>query len=377
MINEVSPAQCNLPPEVEEQVPSVYEPAFDPSTRRRIQREGIFGLGKTYEDGLWSTDHLDEYLVKVFTSPAPRISALVWSRMILAAMEKRIFNRQAGRGAFNIGEKHYDLGNDLFRSMLDRSMSYTSGYWASADTLEHAQIAKLDLICQKLNLQPGQHVLDIGCGWGNFAEHAARHYGAQVTGLTVSKEQAELARKRCESLPVKIRLQDYREINEQFDHVVSIEMIEAVGRKNLPEYYRVVDRCLRDGGLFVLQVISGNTLTRNSDRRLDQFILWLVRHIFPDGYLPRTDELLPPRDTGLKLEDWHRYHDDYERTLRAWASRFNENWEQISDQYDERFRRRWNFYLNGCAAIFRAQLIDVSQIVYAKGLTSSRYHPVR
>ena len=364
-------------PEVAESMPSDSEPVFDHKARRRIQREGIFGLGETYEDGLWSTDRLDEYLTKVFTSEAPRISPFVWTRMILAALDKRMFNRQSGRGAFNIGEKHYDLGNDLFRSMLDRSMSYTSGYWASAETLEEAQVAKLDLICRKLALQPGQHILDIGCGWGNFAEHAAQHYGARVTGVTVSKEQAEFARKRCGNLPVEIRLQDYREVHGSFDHVVSIEMIEAVGRKNLPAYYRVVDRCLRDGGLFVLQVISGNTLTRNSDRRLDQFILWLVRYIFPDGYLPRTDELLPPRDTGLRVEDWHRYYDDYERTLLAWASQFNEHWDQISDQYDERFRRRWNFYLNGCAAIFRTQLIDVSQVVYTKGRTSTRYHPVR
>jgi cyclopropane-fatty-acyl-phospholipid synthase len=377
MINEVSPLQCDLTPGVNSPMPIEYEPVFDQSTRRRIQREGIFGLGETYEDGLWSTDHLDEYLVQVFSSPAPRISPLVWSRMILAVLDKRLFNRQAGRGAFNIGEKHYDLGNELFRNMLDSSMSYTSGYWASADTLEQAQHEKLDLICRKLNLQPGQHILDIGCGWGNFAEHASREYGARVTGVTVSKEQAELARKRCENFPVEIRLQDYRELNERFDHVVSIEMIEAVGRKNLPEYYRVVDRCLKDGGLFVLQVISGNTLTQNSDRRLDQFILWLVRYIFPDGYLPRTDELLPPRDTDLKIEDWHRYFDDYEQTLRAWASRFNENWEQIADQYDNQFRRRWNFYLYGCAAIFRAQLIDVSQVVYTKGRTKSRYFPVR
>lgn len=377
MINEVSPAQCKHTTHVKQSMPSDYEPAFDPKTRRRIQREGIFGLGETFEDGLWTTDHLDEYLIQVFSSPAPRISLIAWSRMILAVLDKRFINRQTGRGAFNIGEKHYDLGNDLFRNMLDSSMSYTSGYWASADTLEQAQHDKLDLICRKLDLQPGQHVLDIGCGWGNFAEHAARQYGARVTGVTVSKEQAEFARKRCEDLPVEICLQDYRDLTERFDHVVSIEMIEAVGRKNLPEYYRVVDRCLQEGGLFVLQVISGNTLTRNSDRRLDQFILWLVRYIFPDGYLPRSDELLPPRDTGLKVEDCHRYFDDYEKTLRSWASRFNENWDQIADQYDDRFRRRWNFYLYGCAAIFRTQLIDVSQVVYTKGRTKFRYTPVR
>lgn len=363
--------------EVAEKFPSEIQPVFDHATRKRIERGGIYALGRTYEEGLWSTEHLDEYLTMVFKSPAARLSLFAWSRLFLAAMDKRIINRQSGRGAFNIGEKHYNLGNDLFRNMLDSSMSYTSGYWASSSSLDHAQEAKLDLICRKLDLQPGQHVLDIGCGWGNFAEYAARKYGARVTGVTVSSEQAQLAAQRCEGLPIEIRLQDYRELQEQFDHVVSIEMIEAVGRKNLPEYYRVVDRCLRDGGLFVLQVISGNTLTRTSNRNLDQYILWLVRHIFPDGYLPRVDELIPPSDTNLRVEDWHRYHDDYDRTLLAWASNFKNNWEQIGGQYDERFHRRWNFYLLGCAALFRAQLIDVGQVVYTKGRAKSRYHPVR
>ncbi len=371
------PADISLTTQTAQQPLKEHLPAMDESVRRRIQRDGIFGLGQTFEDGLWTTDHLDEYLDQVFTAPAPRLSPFVWARLILGVLDKRIFNRQSGRGAFNIGEKHYDLGNDLFRSMLDKSMSYTCGYWASANTLEQAQDAKLDLICRKLNLQPGQHILDIGCGWGNFAEHAAKHFGARVTGVTVSKEQAEFASRRCEDLPVDIRLQDYRKVNEQFDHVVSIEMIEAVGRKNLPAYYRVVDRCLRDGGHFVLQVISGDTLTRSSDRRLDQYILWLVRNIFPDGYLPRTDELVPPRDTALRIEDWHRYDDDYNQTLLAWANNFDENWKQIVDQYDERFRCRWKFYLHGCAALFRAQLIDVNQVVYTKGKATARYLTVR
>jgi len=335
------------------------------------------GLGETYEEGRWTADRLDELMYRVFTAPAPRLSPLVWARLLLTALDQRISNRQAGRGAFTIGLRHYDLGNDLFRCMLDASMTYTCGYWADAATLDEAQNAKLELVCRKLDLQPGQHVLDIGCGWGNFARHAARNYGARVTGITVSQEQAVLARERCQGLPVEIRLQDYRQIRDRFDHVVSIEMIEAVGRRNLPAFYRVVDRALKGGGLFVLQVIFGNTLTRTSDRRLDQFILWLLKYIFPDGYLPRSDELVPPRDTDLRIEDWQRYLDDYERTLLAWSSRFNAGWDRIAGQYDERFRRRWNFYLHGCAAAFRARLVDVGQIVYAKGGARRRFEPAR
>jgi cyclopropane-fatty-acyl-phospholipid synthase len=363
-----STAECDLTSGLEIQ---------DDAVRRRIRRDGIVGLGETYEQGRWTADRLDDVMCRIFTSPAPHLSPFAWSKLLLTAFDQRLFNRQAGRGAFNIGRKHYDLGNSLFRCMLDESMTYTCGYWANAKTLDEAQEAKIDLICRKLDLQPHQHVLDIGCGWGNFARHAARNCGARVTGITVSREQADLARERCDGLPVEIRLQDYREIDEVFDHVVSIEMIEAVGRRNLPTFYRVVDRSLKQGGLFVLQVIFGNTLTRTSDRRLDQFILWLLKYIFPNGYLPRSDELVPPRDTDLRIEDWQRYVDDYERTLLAWATRFNDGWDGIADQYDDSFRRRWNFYLHGCAAAFRARLVDVGQIVYAKGGWTSRLAPSR
>lgn len=349
----------------------------DPATRRRIEREGIVALGETYELGAWATDNLEAVMDRVFTEPAPRLSPFVWAKMLGAVLEQRLFNRQAGRGAFTVGEEHYDLGNDLFREMLDSSMTYTSGYWAEASTLDDAQVAKLDLLCRKLGLRPGQRVLDIGCGWGNFAEHAARNYGVKVTGVTVSKEQAQHAQNRCAGLDVDIQLRDYREIRGSFDHVVSIEMIEAVGRKNLPTYFQVINDCLVDGGRCALQVISGDTITRTSDRRLDQYILWLVKYIFPHGYLPRQDELVPPRRTQLNIADWHRFDDDYIRTLNAWSARFNENWPRISEQYDDRFRRRWNFYLTGCAAAFRAGLVNVGQVVYVKGAPRGRFEPVR
>jgi len=338
----------------------------DASVRRGIARGGIVALGEAYERSEWDCDDLESFMYRVFTSAPPRLSRAAWARLILAALDQRLFNRQRGRGAFDIGMKHYDLGNALFSSMLDESMSYTSGYWARAQTLAEAQEAKLDLICKKLNLQRGQRVLDIGCGWGNFAQFAATRYGARVTGVTVSKEQAALAREHCQGLPVDIRMQDYRAVEGTFDHVVSIEMIEAVGRKNIPAFYKTVDRVLADGGRSVIQAISGDTLSRTSDRGLDQYILWLLRYIFPDGYLPKARELIPSRGTNLQVDGWQRLTDDYPQTLRAWARRFNDNWDRLKDSYDEAFRRRWNFYLFGCAAAFRAGLVNVSQVVYRK-----------
>jgi cyclopropane-fatty-acyl-phospholipid synthase len=349
----------------------------DQSVAKRVAREGIFGLGEAYIDGLWTTPHLDDVLYKLFTTPQPKLPLYIWAKWLLTIADQRLFNRQSGRGAFNIGIQHYDLGNDLFRTMLDPSMTYTSGYWAHATTLAQAQEAKLDLICRKLELRPGMRVLDIGCGWGNFAKYAAEKYGVSVTGITVSQQQLEEANRRCKGLPVEIRLQDYREMNETFDRIASIEMIEAVGRKNLSAFYRVVERCLKEDGLFALQAITGDTCSRSSDRRLDQYVLWLLKYIFPDGYLPTQSELAAAGSTNLRVEDWQNFGPDYDRTLLAWADNFASGWDQLKDKYGEKFRRRWEFYLYGCAAAFRADMVRVCQVVYCKAGNRRHGEPQR
>lgn len=332
---------------------------------QRYKRDGIYGLGESWVDGHWHVEHLDQFMHKVFTSPGDQLSLLSLSRLVVAVAKARFLDRQAGKGAFRVGEEHYDLGNDLFEVMLDPSMSYTCGYWVSTDDLESAQANKLELLCQKLELEPGMRVLDIGCGWGNFAHHAASKWNVEVTGITISREQAAYASQRCSALPVDIRLQDYRTLEGQFDRVVSIEMIEAVGRRNIPRWYGKIDQLLKPGGRFALQAITGDTLSRTSDRRLDQYIFWLVKNIFPDGCLPRPSELAP-RGTQLRIESWERMSSSYDKTLMDWHRRFEEGWPRISQKYGERFRRRWQFYLLGCAAAFRAGLVDVNQVVYSK-----------
>ena len=328
-------------------------------------------------DGFWESGRLDEVMHGLFTGPIQRLSALTRGRMLVAALLPRFIDRQAGSGAYRIGRSHYDLGNDLFKTMLDRSMTYTSGYWAEATDLDGAQEAKLELLCKKLDLQPGMRVLDIGCGWGNFAQHAASRHGVHVTGITVSVEQAEIATERCSGLPVDIQVMDYRNVKDTFDRIASIEMIEAVGRRNIPKFLNVVNRSLADGGLFGLQVITGDMLSRTSDARMDQFVLWLLKYIFPDGYLPRENELSDLDGTSLSIHDWHRFSEDYDRTLMAWAERFNAGWSSIAGRYDERFKRQWNYYLHGCAGAFRAGHIDVQQIIYAKGGQQASRRPVR
>ena len=347
------------------------------SALHRAQRGGIYAIGEAYIAGLWTTDRLDDFIFKLLTTPQPKPSLFAQAKMFIHVMDRYLFNRHNGRRAFNIGTQHYDLGNDLFRAMLDPSMTYTSGYWAQASTLAAAQEAKLDLLCRKLDLRPGMSVLDIGCGWGNFARYAAEHYGVHVTGVTVSQQQAEEARRRCVGLSVEIRLQDYRAVTETFDRVVSIEMIEAVGRKNLPTFYRVVEDRLNDDGIFVLQAITGDTWSRTSDRRLDEYSLWLVTYIFPDGYLPTQRELSGCGSTSLRIEDWQSFGQDYDRTLLAWADNFANHWDELKNRYDEAFRRRWEFYLCGCAAAFRANRFDVCQIVYSKSSRNQCHVPQR
>lgn len=338
----------------------------DPKALESFRRNGILGLGESYMDGHWDVPSLDAFMYSVFTAPEFETRSKPWLALAKHMLRDRIINPQSGWRAFNIAKRHYDLGNDLFEAMLDNSMTYTCGYWKDASTLDEAQDAKLDRACRKLGLKPGMRVLDIGCGWGNFAKHAATHYGVSVTGVTVSKEQAAHARESTKHLPVEIRLQDYRELDEKFDAIVSLEMIEAVGKSNIPDFYRVAERCLKDDGLFLVQVISAEMFNSKSDRRLDEFLLWIVKYIFPEGYLPNLRELTQQRGRSFVIEDFESFGPDYDHTLLAWAKNFNASWNSLSDTYDERFRRMWNFYLLSCAAVFRARLVNLYQIVYAK-----------
>ncbi|OHC28877.1 MAG: cyclopropane-fatty-acyl-phospholipid synthase, partial [Pseudomonadales bacterium RIFCSPLOWO2_12_59_9] len=242
--------------------------------------------------------------------------------------------------------------------------------WQGAANLAQAQEHKLDLVCRKIGLQPGERVLDIGCGWGSFAEFAAQRYGAQVVGITISREQAELARRRCKGLPVEIRLQDYRDLNEPFDHIVSLGMFEHVGWKNYATYMAVVQRCLRDSGLFLLHSIGANDCRKHCDA-------WIDRHIFPNGGLPSIAQIGKAIGNNFVMEDWHNFGADYDRTLMAWQANFERHWDELASTYNQRFYRMWNYYLLTCAGAFRARDIQLWQIVLAKGGVPGGYQAVR
>jgi cyclopropane-fatty-acyl-phospholipid synthase len=259
-----------------------------------------------------------------------------------------------------VAEQHYDLGNDLFMSFLDPYNQYSCAYFYNTDDLAQAQLNKLDLICQKLNLQPQDHVLDIGCGWGGFAKYAAEHYDCSVTGITISREQAHYATEFCKNLPVRILECEYRDLQGTFDRIVSVGMFEHVGQKNYRTFMQIVDRCLKDNGVFLLHTIGGNKSTITGES-------WLNKYIFPNSMLPSIAQIGKAAEDFFVMEDWHNLGPHYDKTLTAWHDNFQQAWSELQTKYNERFKRMWEYYLLACAAAFRAREIQLWQIVFTKG----------
>jgi len=330
----------------------------NPDFYDRVLAGGSLALGESYMDAWWDCDALDQFFDNILSA---RLDKTVKKSMdiISAVIRSKLLNPQCSSKAFEIGKRHYDIGNDLFCLMLDKGLNYSCGYWHKAMSLEEAQKNKLDLICRKIGLSPGMKVLDIGCGWGSFAKYAAETYGAEVLGITVSKEQVKLTRERCEGLPVRVELRDYRELDETFDRIVSVGMLEHVGAKNYRTYMTVVHQCLRPDGLFLLHTIGGNSSTFKTDP-------WIGKYIFPNSMLPSARQITIAAEGLFVQEDWHSFGHYYDKTLMAWYQNFTENWNQIKKVYDERFFRMWSYYLLSCAGSFRARRNQLWQIVFSK-----------
>jgi cyclopropane-fatty-acyl-phospholipid synthase len=335
----------------------------------RAMATGTLGIGEAYMDGWWDCAALDTLIEKITRHQA--MAKLGSPRDALEVVRAKLTNEQRGRKAWKVGQQHYDLGNDLYEAMLDKRMMYSCGYWATAETLDQAQLDKLDLIAAKLGLEPGMRVLDIGCGWGGAAKHFAAEYGCQVVGVTVSVEQAELARATVAGLPVEIRVTDYRTLDEEFDRVYSIGMFEHVGHKNYRTYMQVVRRCLNaPDALHLLHTIGRLTTTTRIDP-------WIAKYIFPNSMLPSAALIARAHEKQLVLEDWHSFGPDYDRTLMAWHANVNAAWDQLPARYDERFRRMWNFYLLASAGSFRARGNQLWQLVLSRDGLPDTYRPAR
>lgn len=325
---------------------------------RRVLAEKELGLGESYMDGWWDCDALDEFIYRVFKSNLDQKVKGNW-KIALFLLKTKLFNYQKTSRADQVAEKHYDLGNDLYQAMLDRRLNYTSGYWKNADNLDQAQEAKLDLVCQKINLKPGMAVLELGCGWGSFAKYAAEKYRAQVVAVNISKEQVRLARDLCQGLPVEIRLQDYRQVSGQYDAVISIGILEHVGYKNYRTYMQVVQRCLKADGIAFIHTIGGNVSATAANR-------WTNKYIFPNGMLPSIAQIGQALEGLFVMEDWHNFGPDYDQTLLAWYRNFDHAWPTLKAKYGDRFYRMWRFYLLSSAGAFRSRQQQLWQIVLTK-----------
>jgi cyclopropane-fatty-acyl-phospholipid synthase len=340
----------------------------DEAMYARVLAEGALGLGESYMDGWWDSESVDQFFQHILSAT---LEAKVRPGSELPSLVKaRLLNLQKRTRAYQIGERHYDIGNNLFRRMLDPLMIYSCGYWKDAASLQEAQEAKLDLVCRKLGLQPGMSVLDIGCGWGGTAKFAAERYGVDVVGITISKEQAKLAEDTCRGFPVEIRLQDYREVDETFDRILSIGMFEHVGTKNYRTYMRVVRGSLKDDGLFVLHTIGGN-------RSVSRTNAWTERYIFPNSVLPTARQIATAIEGLFVLEDWHNFGPDYDKTLMCWFRNFDDAWEELRAPYGDRFYRMWKYFLLSSAGSFRSRAAQLWQIVLAPKGVAGGYRSVR
>ncbi|MBB72565.1 MAG: cyclopropane-fatty-acyl-phospholipid synthase [Legionellales bacterium] len=341
----------------------------DPALYQRIFKYGSLGLGEGYMDKQWDADALDDFFYKILWGRLDEKIKHNW-RALAHIVINKLFNWQTKRHASTVAQKHYDLGNELFTRMLDSTMSYSCAYWGECDTLQQAQLNKLRLICDKLNLQPGMRVLEIGCGWGGFAKYAAEHYGVEVVGVTISTEQARYAKDYCKDFAVTILQQDYRDVGGLFDRVVSIGMFEHVGYKNYRHYFKKVYDSLKPCGLFLLHTIGNNITEVTSEP-------WIKKYIFPHGMLPSIKQIGATSEKLFIMEDWHNLSVNYDKTLMAWYDNFVANWSTLSDRYDERFYRMWTYYLQACAGAFRARWLQCWQIVFAKQGVPGGYRSIR
>ena len=344
----------------------------------RVQDERLFhdillrknlGLGEGYMRGWWNCERVDEFICRVLKTGAEYRVRDSW-RLLAKALPALVCNLQSLSRAKMVAERHYDLGNDLFQGFLDPHLQYSCAYYKGMNgcpetqtdeevsrDLERAQEAKMRLICDKLELSPGDRVLDIGCGWGGLAKFMAEERGCSVVGVNISKQQIAFAREFCAGLPVDIREMDYRLLDEPFDKIVSVGMFEHVGPKNYPEFMRAVNRCLKPDGLFLLHTIGSN----DSAPGLDP---WIATYIFPNGCLPSIAQVSKAAEKHFVMEDLHNFGPYYDRTLMSWLRNFRHAWPDLRDNYGDRFKRMWEYYLQSCAGAFRARDIQLWQFVF-------------
>ena len=349
----------------------VHRPDFYGS----LLNQGSLALGDGYVRGDWDCDQLEELIARLLQANANRpLSWRTQLKDLLQLCRDRLINPQSLTRSFRVGRRHYDIDPRVYEAMLDRSMAYSCGYWRSASDLEQAQQDKLQLVCEKLQLQPGERLLDVGCGWGSLARYACDHFGVEVVGITVSKRQAAYVRERHGERAITVAVCDYRQLPtlhlQPFDKIASIGMFEHVGRRNDGAFHQSMAAALKRDGLMLLHTIGSAETTHRTDA-------WIDRYIFPGGRLPSATQLCQGIEGQFLIEDWESFGQDYETTLRAWWANFDAAWPALRDDIGADFYRFWRYYLLSCAGYFRSRQGQLWQLVLSKPQRRSIYRSWR
>lgn len=347
----------------------------DPSVYERIVRGGTLAIGETYMDGMWDCEQLDVLSEKAggLQSPLKQLGGLTVARAVAIRI---VHNLQNTAQAKQNAEHHYSIGNDLYIPMLGETRAYSCAYWregdeVKAETLEDAQRAKFELICQKMQLEPGMTVLDIGCGWGGLLSYAVDHYGVKATGITPATEQVAYLQEKA---GFEVRQLDWRELaGESFDRVISVGMFEHVGPKNYRAYFKKVRELTASGGMSLLHTIG----SMNRRYFVDP---WIDKYIFPGGHIPSDGQIERASEPYFTIAHWHDIGPNYDPTLMAWSANFQTIWPELKGQqrpdgkpYDERFKRMWDYYLLMCAGSFRNGMNRLFQVVMTDEANAQDY----
>ncbi len=343
---------------------------YDDRFYERVVQDGSLGFGESYMEGWWDAPALDECMCKILSADLEKNVKPTWA-MRWNYLKAKLFNMQekGGRSAKVIHE-HYELGDDLYESMLGSTLAYTCAYWKGCSSLDDAQKIKFDLIAKKMGLKQGMKVLDLGCGWGGFSQHIAKNYGVEVVAVNLSEKQCAYARKICEGLPVEVRNQDYREVKGTFDRIISIGLMEHVGYKNYRGFMELIQRCLNDEGLALVHTIGRDTTAVTVEP-------WISKYIFPHGHLPSIVQIGEAIEGLFVMEDWHNFSVNYDTTLVSWFKNFEKNWDKIRSHYPDPFFKMWKYYLLSCAGAFRARNMQLWQLVLSKKGVEGGYESVR
>lgn len=330
----------------------------NPKFYSKVLAEAVLGFGESYMEGWWDCEAVDQLIDKLLRGNLEYTIKGNW-KIALHLFRAKYLNLQKVSRAFNVGQQHYDISNKLYSAMLDKRMNYTCAYWKNANNLDEAQEAKLDLVCRKIGLKPGMKILELGCGFGAFAGYAAEKYGVSVTGVTVSKMQVEYGNERYKNLPVELKLMDYRKVEGKYDRVISIGIMEHIGYKNYETYMKVVDRTLIEGGFAFIHTIGRNDTATAVNP-------WIDKYIFPNGVLPSIKNVAKAMEKYYVIEDMHNFGPDYDKTLMCWYENFENAWDELKSDFDERFRRMWHYYLLSGAGGFRSRQTQLWQFVITR-----------